>query len=155
MKSIFSTNRSENIVDISILLLRIGIAAFMLTHGLPKLQALSNDPVQFPGVLGMSPSLSLGLTVFAEVICSVFILLGFGTRLAVIPLIITMLVAVFYVHASDPFAKQEMGLLYFLTYVSLLLTGAGKYSADYLISKKTDIKNVHPLIIPSYRTRVP
>jgi Predicted membrane protein len=87
-------------------------------------------------VLGMSHLVSLSLTVFAEVICSLFILLGFATRLAVIPLLITMLVAVFYVHGNDPFGKQEMGLLYILTYVMLLIMGSGKYSIDNLLYKK-------------------
>ena len=148
MKTLFSIERPRNVVDIAIFLLRIGIAAFMLTHGLPKLQALSNDPVQFPEVMGMSASLSLGLTVFAEVICSVLILVGLATRVAVIPLIITMLVAVLYIHGSDPFAKQEMGLLYFLTYVALFLTGSGKYSIDYLLSRKREIRS-QPVIMRS------
>ncbi len=63
----------------------------------------SGNGNQFPAILGMSGELSLTLTVFAEIICSVFILFGLGTRLAVIPLIITMLVAVLYIHSSDPF----------------------------------------------------
>jgi putative oxidoreductase len=84
----------------------------------------------------MSHFISLSLTVFAEVICSLFILLGFATRLAVIPLLITMLVAVFYVHGNDPFGKQEMGLLYLLTYVMLFIMGSGKYSIDNLLYKK-------------------
>jgi putative oxidoreductase len=89
-------------------------------------------------VFGMSHFLSLSLAVFAEVICSLFILLGFATRLAVIPLIITMLVVVFYIHADDPFGKQEMGLHYLLTYIMLLIMGSGKYSIDNLLYKKSN-----------------
>ena len=62
-------------------------------------------------VLGMGTTLSLGLAVFAEVVCSVLVLLGLGTRLAVIPLSITMLIVAFHVHMADPFAKQEMSLI--------------------------------------------
>jgi putative oxidoreductase len=65
-------------------------------------------------------------------------LLGFATRLAVIPLIITMLVVVFYVHADDPFSKQEMGLHYLLTYIMLLIMGSGKYSIDNLLYRKSN-----------------
>jgi putative oxidoreductase len=70
------------------------------------------------------------------VVCSIFILFGLGTRLAVVPLIITMLVAVLYIHSADPFAKQEPGLQYLILYVILFITGSGKYSIDYLLHRK-------------------
>ena len=137
MKNLFSTNHNNKNFDLVILVARVSIAALMLSHGLPKLAVLLADgPVQFPGLFGMSSELSLTLTVFAEVVCSLFILIGFGTRLATIPLIITMLVAVLYVHGADPFAKQESGLQYLLAYVLLFVTGSGKYSVDYILQQK-------------------
>lgn len=136
MKKLLSVNHVPGNINAALLIGRISIAAFMWTHGLPKMDKFAETPVRFMEVLGMSHFISLSLTVFAEVICSLFILLGFATRLAVIPLLITMLVAVFYVHGNDPFGKQEMGLLYILTYVMLLIMGSGKYSIDNLLYKK-------------------
>ena len=136
MKKLLSVNHVSGNINVALLIARISIAALMWTHGLPKMDKFAETPVQFMEVLGMSHFISLSLTVFAEVICSLFILLGFATRLAVIPLIITMLVAVFYIHGDDPFGKQEMGLLYILTYVMLLIMGSGKYSIDNLLYKK-------------------
>ena len=137
MKKLTSIHISQKGIDVAILITRITAAALMLSHGLPKLGMLfSGNGNQFPAVLGMSGELSLTLTVFAEVICSVFILFGLGTRLAVIPLIITMLVAVLYIHSSDPFAKQEPGIQYLILYVILFITGSGKYSLDYLLQRK-------------------
>lgn len=133
----FHVNKAPVTTDIALLIGRVGIAAFMLTHGIPKLMTLfSGAAVQFPAVFGFSPELSLGLAVFAEVLCSLLLLAGFATRLAAIPLIITMLVAVLSIHAADPFAKQEPALQYLLVYLLLLLTGPGKYSVDYLIGGK-------------------
>ena len=109
----------------------------MLAHGLPKMEMLfSGDAVQFPAVFGLSAAGSLVLAVIAELICSLLILIGLGTRLAVIPLIFTMLVAVFVIHGSDPFAHKELAILYLLPYVVLLLTGSGRYSLDYLLQQK-------------------
>lgn len=136
MKKIMNGRFTAKQVDVALLIARIGIGGLMLVHGLPKLMMLfSGDPVQFPGVMGMSPELSLGLAVFAEVLCSVLLIVGFGTRLASIPLIITMAVAVFYFHATDPFANQEPGLLYLLVYLVLLLMGSGKYSLEASLVK--------------------
>jgi putative oxidoreductase len=144
MKKLFSTNHSLKNFDLVILLGRVAIASLMLVHGLPKLaMILSGEPIQFPGVLGMSPAFSLALTVFAEVFCSLLILVGFGTRIATIPLIITMLVAAFYILAAAPFAKQELAIHYLLAYVLLLITGSGRYSLDYLLQRK-------PVMKPAY-----
>jgi putative oxidoreductase len=137
MKRILNVNQTNTTIDTALLIARIGIAALMLTHGIPKLMMLlSGAQVQFPPVMGMSAELSLGLTVFAEVICSVLILAGFATRLAAIPLIITMLVALLFIHVADPFAKQEPVLKYLLVYIILLFAGSGKYSIDYLFQTK-------------------
>lgn len=138
MKKLFSVDNTSNTIGIALLIARVGIATLMLTHGIAKMTMLLADaPVQFIPIMGMSAELSLGLAVFAEVICSILILVGFASRLATIPLIITMLVAVFFVHAADPFTKMEAGLHYLLVYVVLLVAGSGKYSFDYLLNRKS------------------
>lgn len=140
MKKILNVNNTSNTTDIALLVARIGIATLMLTHGIPKLMMLlSGAPIQFPPVMGMSPELSLGLVIFAEVFCSLLLIAGFATRLAVIPLIITMLIAALVIHVADPFGKQEPSLQYLLVYIVLLFTGSGKYSIDYLLQGKRQI----------------
>ncbi|MDX1271329.1 DoxX family protein [Bizionia paragorgiae] len=132
MNTPFKTNN----LSIALLILRVGAGGLMLIHGIPKLQMLFSGEIQFPGVMGLSPTISLILAVFSEVLCSVLILIGLKTRLATIPLILTMLIAVFMIHASDPFAKQELGLLYLFLYIPLFLLGSGKFSVDALMQKK-------------------
>lgn len=132
MKTLLNFNNSTARTDLAVLFLRIVIGVLMLTHGIPKLISLVSGDIQFPGLFGLSPALSLALTVFAEVICSVLILFGLGTRLATIPLMFTMLVAVFYIHAADPLATKEVAILYLLAYVILFFTGSGKYSVENL-----------------------
>jgi putative oxidoreductase len=99
--------------------------------------------------MGMSAELSLGLTIFAEVFCSLLILAGFATRLAVLPLIVTMSVAVLLIHSADPIAMKEPALQYLVVYLVLLFAGSGKYSVDGSFStrkvtssiKKADLKS--------------
>jgi len=137
MKKLFTIDPNPTNIDLALLVARVGVSASMLTHGLPKLMMLFGEgPVQFPGVLGMGPELSLVLAVFAEVLCVIFVLVGLGTRLASIPIIVTMVIAVFLIHAADPFAVKEMGLLYLLAYVVFFLVGSGKYSVDALLVKR-------------------
>ncbi len=136
MKNLIAVDHKSRNVDLALLFVRIVIALLMFTHGIPKIANFSKDPVQFMNVMGMGPAMSLALTVFAEVFCSVLVLLGLATRLAVIPLIITMLVAAFHVHASDAFSKQEMSLHFLFVYVVLFILGSGKYSFDSLLLKR-------------------
>ncbi|MCC9167745.1 DoxX family protein [Pontibacter harenae] len=137
MNKLLNLYQNSKNTDLALLVVRITVAGLMLTHGLPKLDMLlSSDPVQFPAVFGLSTSSSLALAVFAEVVCSVLILVGLGTRLAVIPLIFTMLIAAFYIHGADPFAKKEPAILYLIPYVMLLLTGSGKFALDHLLQHK-------------------
>src|SRR5690606_25456550 len=135
MKRILNIDFDATQVDVVLLILRVGVAILMLTHGIPKLQMLlGGGEIQFPGVMGLSPGVSLALAVLAEVLGSILIFIGLGTRLATVPLIITMLVAVFMIHANDPFANQELGLLYLLMYIPLMILGSGKFSLDKLLT---------------------
>lgn len=124
-------------LDAGILIVRIAISILMLMHGMPKLMKFfADEPVAFANLLGLGPNLSLALAVFAEVFCSVLLLLGFATRPALIPLIITMAVAVFHIHSSDPFAIKEKAIIFLLIYIFLFFTGSGKYSLDRMLTKK-------------------
>lgn len=127
---------SKNI-DLSLLILRIAGGALMLTHGVGKMEALfGSEPIQFPDPIGLGATTSLALAVFAEVLCAVFLIIGFATRFSALPLLITMFVAVFIIHIADPFAKQELPLIYGSIYLVLLIAGAGKFSIDNLIFNK-------------------
>lgn len=132
MKKTYTTNLNLSQVDSGLALLRIGAGALMLTHGFPKLITLfESEEIAFADPFGIGMGTSLALTVFAEFICSILVILGLGTRLAVIPLIITMLTAIFIIHASDPFQGKEMAVIYLLIFTVILIMGAGKHSLDY------------------------
>ncbi len=124
--------------NVAPLILRVVLGAGMLFgHGLGKLDTLlGSEPIKFPDPFGTGVTISLGLAVFAEVICSALILAGLFTRIALIPLIITMAVAYFVIHGSDNFAVQEKALLYGAGYLALFFTGPGRISIDGLIGKK-------------------
>ena len=116
--------------DWAALLLRIIGGGFMLTHGIPKFMKLISGDLSFGNPIGIGEEASLILTILAEFVCAILILIGYKTRLAAIPLIITMLVAAFIVHGSDPFGEKEMALIYLIIYSAIYALGPGKYSID-------------------------
>lgn len=135
MRRLFNTNYNHRGLDVGTLILRLGVAGMMLTHGYPKFQGLlEGGEIQFADPYGLGVTFTMIFAVFAEFFCSLLILLGLATRLATIPLLITMGTVVFVIHAADGFGKQEMGLHFMLVYVFLLIAGPGRFSIDNLIS---------------------
>lgn len=124
--------------DIGLLIMRLGSGSMILTHGFAKLMRFfSDEPIKFMDFLGLGPEISLSLAVFAEFFCSILIMIGFKTRLATIPLMITMLTAALIAHAADPFGRKELPLLYFIVFLGILIFGAGKFSIDGLTNSKS------------------
>lgn len=125
--------------DFSILILRLAAGSFMLVaHGWIKLISYATMSTQFPDPFGLGHAASLGLVVFAEVVCAALVAVGFFTRLASIPLITTMAVAVFKIHAADPWAKKELALLYLACFIVIFLAGGGKYTLQNFFKISSD-----------------
>jgi len=121
----FKTNK-----DFGLLILRVGVSALMLTHGYGKFLKLFTDPTDFRDPIGLGPTISLILAVIGEFIAPLLIIIGYKTKLAAIPSLITMLVAAFIVHASDPIGTKEKALFYAVCFLAIAIAGAGKYSVD-------------------------
>ncbi|QQX76716.1 MULTISPECIES: DoxX family protein [Aequorivita] len=116
--------------NLGLLLLRVGFGALMLTHGIPKLLKMLSGDFSFGDPIGIGETATLILAVLCEVLFPLLVIIGFKTRLSVIPVIITMAVAAFIVHAADPFGTKEMAILYLIGFTAIALLGAGKYSID-------------------------
>ena len=135
LKIFFKVNDYSRAMNITLLVLRLAITVSMLTHGLPKLEKVLSGNFNFADPLGLGPTTSLILTAFAEFLCSVLIGIGLGTRLAAIPLIITMTVILFIVHGDEPIFSHYNVLLYLTGYFILLISGSGRYSSDYYLPR--------------------
>lgn len=127
----FLTARNRALQELSLLLLRVGLGIGMLYgHAWPKLDQYTLLKLTFADPLGIGRELSLQLTLVAEGIASLLLILGLWTRLAVLPLLFTMSVIIFRIQWGHGFGKMELPILYMLGYFVLLLQGPGKYSLD-------------------------
>lgn len=115
---------------------RIAFGAMFLTHGLQKLANFRAMSDSFPGIMGMNNTISLCLAIFAEVFCTLGFITGFLYRLSMIPMIFTMIVAAFVVHANDPFSSKELALLYLFIFIIMYILGPGSFAADYFFARK-------------------
>lgn len=125
--------------DLGLLLIRLIIGVVFLFHGSQKLFGMFDGPGMegFIGMLeGMEvpyPEISGWLSACTEFVGGLLVFVGFLTRLAVIPMIFNMAVAIVMVH-PDAFSVSEGGMEFALTLAvvltGLLMTGPGRFSID-------------------------
>ncbi len=135
LKKYLKPNSLPSQVSLAVLVLRLSFGFLMIPHGYDKLQSFLAGKHDFPDPLHVSPMVSHGLTVFAELFCSILLVLGLFTRPILVILIGCMVIITFSIHGADPLGDKEHALLYLFAYLSIFLTGAGKYSIDAKIFK--------------------
>ncbi|MCB9238270.1 MAG: DoxX family protein [Cyclobacteriaceae bacterium] len=119
--------------EVALLFLRASLGVLLLLHGIGKLMDLLNGNTAFFDdfdPFGVGSLTMLYAAVFAEFFCPVLIILGWFTRLALVPVISTLSVAFFVFHATDDFLDKELPLVYLIGFIFLFLTGPGKLSID-------------------------
>jgi putative oxidoreductase len=135
------TSKLEVLKDIiPPLAFRLILAYGFYEPAMMKLQDIQATGEWFEGLGLPTPYIQAYLATYTECLGVILLILGLGTRIITIPLIITMLVAVKTVHWQNGFPAGDNGyeipLYYILMLLSLLFTGAGKISVDYLIERK-------------------
>ena len=103
------------------------------------LQSRLDTAPTFPAILPGGSEVNFWAVVFAEVVCAGLIVIGLFTRLAAIPLAITMGVAFFMIHGRVVYGEGggELALIYGAAYLALVFTGPGGISADSFLFPQT------------------
>ncbi len=135
MKKLISTNYTAAMFNTAMLLLRIVFGIMIMQIGYNKLVHFNEMKSTFMNFLGLGSTISLLLVVFAEFFCGLFVLIGLFTRLASVPIIITMAVALIKVHNSNVFGDGKDATLFLGAFLVLLLIGPGKASVDGMTGK--------------------
>jgi putative oxidoreductase len=138
--------RTVRLADVGLLLIRVMLGVVFVYHGSQKLFGAFGGPglegfAGFMTKMGLPmPYLQAVLAGSAEFFGGLALLLGLATRLAVVPMVVTMLVASFMVHGKA-FSVQNGGMEYPLTLavvlVGLGLTGPGALALDAVLRRRT------------------
>ena len=132
-----TTKISPKLLSVGLLLFRLCLGGLMIAnHGWIKIVNFEVLKTQFLNFLGLGSQISLILAITAEILCSILLIFGIYTRVVLIPLIITMLVAV-GTHGWQMFGEAEMGFLYLRGFVFLFIVGPGDNSIDARMNKRT------------------
>lgn len=139
-KFLFPTKPDSTGAALFLLAIRILFGLLLMNHGVQKWSNFQELSLSFPDPLGVGSAMSLGLAIFAELACSMAFIIGLLYRLALLPMIFTMGMAFFVIHANDVFAVKELAFVYLAMFVLMYIAGPGKFSVDYLIGSELNRK---------------
>jgi len=122
--------------DVAPLVLRLALGAVFAYHGYDKYLKGVEGVGGFLGSLGFPMAAAFAVALIAvELIGGIMMILGLFTHWVAKSFVIVSVVAFLTVHASKGFAISGGGYEFIITLlavsVSLMITGAGKYSLDY------------------------
>ena len=130
---------SRRQLDVGLAALRIAVATIFIRHGAQKLfvfgfagvaGAFGHMGVPLPGVIG--PLIGI-----LEFFGGIALLLGFLTRLVALGFVCDMLGAILLVLLPNGFSHYELEFTLCMTSIALVFTGAGAWSVDALIDRRS------------------
>lgn len=126
------------------LFMRLFVGIMFMQFGIRHLITFSTLKYTFPSVLGLGNETSLIIMICIELICSLFIMVGFLTRLSVLPPVISMIIAEYHIlhdllpdtfpYSISSTQPGYLPLMFIGIFLFLLIAGPGKISLDYFIS---------------------
>lgn len=133
---------------VGFLVLRLFLAYEFFEAGLEKLNGenwFSSIQESFPFPFNVLPAdLNWAIATGAEILFPILLVLGLFTRFSTLGLMILTAVAWYAVHAGSGYNVcnngYKMAVIYLVMFVPLLLQGAGTFSLDFLLQKKSPTK---------------
>lgn len=125
------------------LFLRLFVGIMLIQFAIRQINFFETTASEFPAELFATPESMLTFIICLELICSIFIMIGFCTRIMTLPLLLLMTAAEYYlfkVSIDNPLFTNSWQLQPFLPvmfsgiYFFILLVGPGKISIDYFLS---------------------
>jgi putative oxidoreductase len=126
-----------------LLCLRLLFGIMLMLHGLEKVYNYTELCFVFPDPIHIGSEISLLFVIFAEILCSIFFIIGALYRIMMIPMVVIMLVAFFHIHERS-IVEGELAFIYLLMFILMYISGPGQYSIDakiyeYIHCKDDDV----------------
>ncbi|MDH1012579.1 DoxX family protein [Pseudomonas nicosulfuronedens] len=113
---------------LALLFMRVTAALLLLqVHGLPKLLHWQSELQHIEDPFGLGAVPTLALAVFAEVLCPILLILGVFARLACLPVIAVLLVALLFVHPQWSLEEGQFAWWMLILFTGLAIAGPGAY----------------------------
>lgn len=143
IKTLYIRTCGYSYTNLGRLFLRLFVGIMMIQFGVRQIANFSEAISVFPAMNESEAAWAMGIFIGIEIICSIFIMFGFLTRLMTLPLFISMIIAESYIihdrlqEATYQLTWQSYGylpIMFLGIYFFILLVGPGKISVDYFLS---------------------
>jgi putative oxidoreductase len=134
------------------LLARLTVGYAFIESGWGKVHNLAKVTEYFTELGIPAPAFQAPFVSFVELICGSLVVLGLATRLAAVPLIGTMVVALITAKASEIAGFSDLigtiEFCYAVLLAWLALAGAGKASVDHVIARRASAASPATSVLP-------
>lgn len=141
MKQLLEILRQYRFIDRAILFLRLFVGVLIALHIIDKLQTYNFVLTGYPALLFNSSWATFVIFTALEALFAVMIILGYGTRFAAFVMALGMFVEIFIIYPSLGWLGVERQILYIGIYVTLVLSGSGRYGLETHLDRRH--KNVN------------
>ena len=141
-KQLYIRTSGYSYTNMGRLFLRLFVGLMLMQFGIRQIIHFDTESLTFPAIAGMDSAASLILMIIIEIGCSLFIMLGFCTRLMVLPPFASMVIAEHYLLSNAQESSYlitwshpgYLPIMFMAIYFFILLVGPGKISIDYFLS---------------------
>ena len=136
MKQLLEILREYRFIDRAILFLRLFAGTLIALHIIDKLQTSNFVLTGYPALLFKSSWATFVIFTFLEALFAVMIILGYGIRFAAFIMALGMFVEIFIIYPSLGWLGVERQILYIGIYVTLVLSGGGRYALESHLNRR-------------------
>lgn len=142
-KKLYIISSGYSYTHLGRMFLRMFVGIMLIQFGVRHIVMYDQILPLYPEVMGISPSVGLWLLTFFEIFCSFCIMVGFCTRLMIVPPFIIMCLAENFSLHLYPAVPSYMltwtqpgflPIMFLGIYFFLFLVGPGKISFDYFLA---------------------
>ena len=136
MKQLLEILREYRFIDRAIFFLRLFVGVLIALHIINKLQTYNFVLTGYPALLFESSWATFVIFTLLEAVFAVMIILGYGTRFAAFIMALGMFVEIFIIYPSLGWLGVERQTLYIGIYITLVMSGSGRYGLESHIDRK-------------------
>lgn len=134
LQHLLYSDAGSDLNNIALLLFRVLLATELFrVHGLKKFRLENGQREHVPNPLHLPEKLNAAVATLSDTLAPFLVMLGIGTRLAVLPVIGVTAIGYFVVHRKDNAEVRDVPYMYTLSFLLLLFVGAGTYSLDHYL----------------------
>lgn len=122
--------------DKATLFLRLFIGAILFTEAITKSQQFPMLQSEYPTILGIESAIVVSIVGILELFAGMMLTVGLLTRWIAVIMAVVMLAAAFIFFPAQSFDQSELKVVYAGIYVTLAISGGGRYALDTLIFTK-------------------